>query len=187
MLVRNIKKVQFIQINYHKLLLLFLTCLVVGCSVIDVQGNAKFTSSKSWAILPFNNYSLAPRAGEKAETILATLLRIQGITNIRMYQEQDEDINIWPERNDRKRQENAMLLAANDNISYAITGSVEEWQYKHGVGSEPAVGLTIWVIEVSSGKVVWSASGARSGWSSESLSGTAQKLLKELVSNLKVT
>lgn len=186
MLTGNAKRMQFIHINF-KFLLLILTCLVAGCSVIDVQGNAKFNSSKDWAILPFHNYSLAPRAGEKAEVILATLLRIKGITHIEMYKEQNEDKDIWPERDDRKRQENALLLAAKDNVSYAITGSIEEWQYKHGVGSEPAVGMTIWVVEVTSGRIIWSASGARSGWSTESLSGTAQKLLRELVSNLKVT
>lgn len=186
MLTGNPESTQLIHIKFKFLLFLF-ACLVVGCSVIDVQGEAKFSPSKDWAILPFHNYSLAPRAGEKAEMILATLLRVKGITNIEMYQEENDDIDIWPERDDRKRQENAMRLAAKDNISYAITGSIEEWQYKHGVGSEPAVGMTIWVVEVESGRVIWSASGARSGWSTESLSGTAQKLIRELVSNLKVT
>jgi polysaccharide biosynthesis protein PelC len=79
------------------------------------------------------------------------------------------------------------LLAMKDNASYAITGSVDEWQYKLGVGSEPVVGLTIRVIELPSGAVVWSASGARSGWSTGSLSGTAQKLLRELISKLEIT
>lgn len=80
-----------------------------------------------------------------------------------------------------------MLLANKHNFSYAVTGSVEEWQYKLGVGSEPAVGLTIRVIEVATGKVIWSASGSRSGWSTGSLSGTAQKLLRDLISSIQIT
>ncbi len=56
-----------------------------------------------------------------------------------------------------------------------------------GRGGWAVVGLTIRVMEFRSGAVVWSASGARSGWSTGSLSGTAQKLLRELISKLEIT
>jgi hypothetical protein len=55
------------------------------------------------------------------------------------------------------------------------------------VWSEPVVGLTIRVIAIPSGAVVWSATGAQSGWSTGSLSGTAQKLLRELISKIEIT
>ena len=100
MLTGNPENAKFIHIKF-KFLLIFFTCLMAGCSVIDVQGEAKFSPSKDWAILRFHNYSLAPRAGEKAEMILATLLRVKGITNIEMYQEENEDIDIWPDRDAR--------------------------------------------------------------------------------------
>jgi TolB-like protein len=160
---------------------------LAACSVIDIQKGASFSSSQPWAILPFQNYSQTPRAGEQVEEIVATLLRIRGIPNIEMYQPQDEDKSGWLELNDRTRQQKALLSAARNNVSYAVTGSVDEWQYKLGVGSEPVVGLTVRVIEVPSGKIVWSASGARSGWSTGSLSGTAQKLLKDLISSIEIT
>ena len=118
--------------------------------------------------------------------MLATLFRIRGVPNIEIYQQHDEDKSGWPEFNDRKFQENALLLATKDNVSYAIAGSVNEWQYKLGVGSEPSVGLTIRIIEIPSGKVIWSASGARSGWSTESLNATAQKLLRDMISSLEI-
>jgi hypothetical protein len=44
------------------------------------------------------------------------------------------------------------------------------------------VGLTLQLIEVSSGKVVWAAAGAKSGWSREALSAVAQKLMRNLLS-----
>ncbi|SEK42095.1 hypothetical protein [Nitrosovibrio tenuis] len=160
---------------------------LTACSVIDVQKGSSFSSSGRWMILPFQNYSQTPRAGEQVEEMLATLFRIRGISNIEMYQQQDEDKSGLLEFDDRKRQEKALLFALKDKVSYAVTGSVDEWQYKLGVGSEPAVGLTIRVIEISSGKVVWSARGARSGWSTGSLSGTAQKLLGELISSVEIT
>lgn len=181
------RKPQSDQSKLNFLFIIILLNLLTSCSVTNVQKGVSLSSSERWIILPFQNYSQTPRAGEQAEEILATLLRIQGLPNIEMYQQQDDEKSEWPELNDRKYQKNTLELASKENISYAVTGSIDEWQYKLGVGSEPAVGLTIRIIEVPSGKVVWSASGARSGWSTESLTGTAQKLLKNLISDLNIT
>ncbi|MGQ9686803.1 MAG: penicillin-binding protein activator LpoB, partial [Thiobacillaceae bacterium] len=59
-----------------------------------------------------------------------------------------------------------------------------EWRYKIGVDGEPAVGLTLQVIDLVNGKVVWTASGGRSGWSREALSAVAQKLVRDLTQPL---
>ena len=67
-----------------------------------------------------------------------------------------------------------------------MTGSVEEWQYKNGLDGEPAVGISLQIVEPASGRVLWSNSGARAGWSRESLAGTAQKVLRKLVSDLRL-
>jgi hypothetical protein len=40
------------------------------------------------------------------------------------------------------------------------------------------------VIDVESGKVLWSAAGSRAGWSRDALSGVAQKLEKQLLAPL---
>ena len=67
-----------------------------------------------------------------------------------------------------------------------VAGSVEEWQYKNGLDGEPAVGISLRVIEPATGRVLWSKSGARAGWSRESLAGSAQKVLNKLVGGLRV-
>ncbi|SDY87242.1 hypothetical protein [Nitrosomonas sp. Nm58] len=186
MLIGSEKILRFAHLALKFFFFIILLNLLTACSVIDVQKSAPLSSSERWLVLPFQNYSQTPRAGEQVEEMLATLLRVRGVQNIEMYP-QGEDKNSWSEFNDRKRQENALLSAIKDNVFYAVAGSVDEWQYKLGVGSEPAVGLTIRIIAIPSGKVIWSASGARSGWSTESLSGTAQKLLRNLISDLEIT
>ena len=40
------------------------------------------------------------------------------------------------------------------------------------------------VIDLQSGDVVWTATGARSGWSREALSAVAQKLMRDLLGDL---
>ena len=87
-------------------------------------------------------------------------------------------------QDDRERQIQALDWARQQRLAYVITGSVEEWQYKNGLDGEPAVGVSLQVLEPATGRVVWSSSGARAGWSRESLAGAAQKVLRELVGNL---
>ncbi|WON73998.1 hypothetical protein [Nitrosospira sp. Is2] len=188
MFINDKEILQFLHKRRIVALLIFtvLSSLLASCSVVDVHKSAPLSSSQRWIVLPFQNYSQSPRAGEQVEEMVATLFRIRGIPNIEMYSVQDEDKGGWLDFNDRKRQEKALLLAIKHSASYAVTGSVDEWQYKLGVGSEPVVGLTIRVIEIPSGAVVWSASGAQSGWSTGSLSGTAQQLLRELISNIEI-
>jgi polysaccharide biosynthesis protein PelC len=188
MVIDSEKILQFISKKPRLKCLFFIISsnFLIACSVVDVHKGAPLSSSERWMILPFQNYSQAPRAGEQVEEMVATLFRVRGIPNIEMYEPQDEDKGSWLDFNDRKRQEKALLLAIKRNVSYAVTGSVDEWQYKLGVGSEPVVGLTLRVIEVPSGAVVWSAKGARSGWSTGSLSGTAQKLISELISSIEI-
>jgi hypothetical protein len=85
---------------------------------------------------------------------------------------------------ERKLAEQALAWAKQREARYAVSGSVEEWRYKVGVDGEPVVGLALTVTDLSSGAVVYSASGGKSGWSREALSGVAQKLVKELLAEL---
>jgi hypothetical protein len=65
-----------------------------------------------------------------------------------------------------------------------VTGSVEEWRYKGGLEGDPAVGLTLVVFELATNRVVWSASGSRTGTGADSVSGTALTLLGSLIDEL---
>ena len=47
---------------------------------------------------------------------------------------------------------------------------MDEWRYKVGIEGEPAVGITLYVMDLSSGAAAWSGAGAKAGWSSEALS-----------------
>lgn len=87
---------------------------------------------------------------------------------------------------DQERLATALDWARRQKLDYVISGSVEEWQYKNGLDGEPAVGISLRVLEPATGRVLWSSSGARAGWSRESLAGAAQKVLGELVDDLRL-
>ncbi|PPD50259.1 MAG: hypothetical protein CTY13_02000 [Methylobacter sp.] len=166
--------------------LIVLTMLLVACTVIETHGQNNFEPTKAWVLLPFQNYSGTPRANDKVEEILATILRNKGINNLQVYQNQNAKNDIWLLMDDKRQQQDALAWARQNNYNYGITGNIEEWHYKTGVGGEPAVGLSLRIIEIPTGKVVWSVTGAKSGWGAETVSGTAQKLLRSLLSDLEI-
>jgi len=59
--------------------------------------------------------------------------------------------------------------------------SWQEWRYKVGVDGEPAAGVTLQIIDVATGELLWSGSGGKSGWSREALSAVAHKLIRDLL------
>ncbi|WP_071871172.1 penicillin-binding protein activator LpoB [Atopomonas hussainii] len=160
---------------------LLLASLLAACSIHTQHTSEPLSREARWALLPLVNYAQAPQAGERAEQILQSLLAGEGLVPQRYPQGKAGEL---PQLDDRVRLHEAQQWAARQGFAYAITGSVEEWQYKNGLDGEPAVGITLQVIEPGSGRVLWSTSAARAGWSRESLAGAAQKVLAELVDEL---
>ncbi len=160
--------------------------ILQSCSVIDTNSDQHLDPTQTWALLPFQNHTATPRAGEKIESILTTLLHAHSISHFVTYPSLNDNSDL-PELDDRRLQERALAWARENHIYYAITGSVEEWRYKTGVSGEPVVGISIRIVDIGTGRTVWSATGARSGWSTESLTGTAQKLIRELLSSLEIS
>lgn len=72
---------------------------------------------------------------------------------------------------------------------YIVAGRVTEYTYKSGVGEQPAVGVTARLIECATGRVVWSATRARTGsaaWFQEdSLGLLTSRICRDLALSLK--
>lgn len=162
------------------LLTLLSALLFSGCQSSGGQTHAPaILPEASIIMLPFLNRSETPLAGERAEAIALSVLRESGLLQLQVYALEPEP-NGLPVLDDVKRLNDATERAIERGMSYAIAGSVEEWRYKSGLDGEPAVGLSMRLVDLDSGQILWSGSAARSGWSRESLSGTAQKVLEEL-------
>ena len=54
---------------------------------------------------------------------------------------------------DRRNQEAALTWAKTTGAKYAVAGSVDEWRYKVGLDGEPATGISLNVIDLTSGQV----------------------------------
>ncbi len=185
---------------------LFFGCLLIpllsACSVDQIYHNKALDNKANWVLLPIVNRSQTPQAGERVEAILVSLLRSRGITHITHYPKTPQS-QILMMLDDQTRYNKALKWASTQQFRYAITGTVEEWRYKAGLDGEPAVGVTLQVIDlrqhkkapaskiaaiVASGQetlpVLWSATGARTGWGSEGIAATTQKLLNKLLNGM---
>lgn len=164
-----------------------LSCILVifsitagGCqSTQSERQDSGLDTDSQVVLLPFLNRSETPLAGERAEAIALSVLRSRGMDGLQTYDLPVEG-NGLPVLDDGKRLADAKQNALNKGASHALTGSVEEWRYKSGLDGEPAVGLSLRLVDLESNQVLWSGSAARSGWSRSSLAGTAQKVLQEL-------
>lgn len=167
------------------LMVIVLVTFVSGCGTTGttVVKNGPVRSAGRWVILPVVNNSETPQAGERLEAILDTFLRKGGIATLDRYPPPKED-DTHLVSSDRQRYEAALEWARGAKYDYAVGGSVEEWRYKSGLDAEPAIGITMRVLEVNTGKVLWAATGTRTGGSSQNTSATAVDLVDSMMRQL---
>ena len=163
------------------IVMLLAALLGAGCATTDnsAQGPVIDGSAK-WVMLPILNHTDVPQAGLSAEAIVEGLLRSGGVNNITRYPAQLSQDTLF-EPSERKVYIEAEKWAKAQNAKYAVYGAVDEWRYKVGIDGEPAVGVALHIIDLTNNQVVWSGVGGKSGWSRESLSGVAQKLIRGLL------
>lgn len=169
-----------------------LTALVImgvaGCSTA-IQSTAEgvaLAPDANWALLPIANHTDTPQAGLSAEAFVLHLLQRRGVVGVQQYPAALSRDSLF-EPTERKVAEEALQWARAQGVTFVVTGSVQEWRYKVGIDGEPAVGITLKVLDVATGKVMWSGSAAKSGWSREALSAVAQSVLTELLASLPLT
>ncbi|NPA82599.1 MAG: hypothetical protein GXO31_08315 [Epsilonproteobacteria bacterium] len=158
--------------RFDKAILFLLVFILSGCGgIVNYSPNSSVPRDGKIIVLPFQNNSDAPLAGQKVKNILANVLYSKGF-DVEVVSLNDEDYIT---------QDKAFRIADRKGAKYFIFGSVNEWRYKTGIEAEPAVSLDLRVIDRESERVVYSAVGAKNGWSDESLGSVAQKLILELV------
>lgn len=158
-------------------------CLVACTTSSTVSGKMALDRDAKWAILPMENHTDTPQSALSAEAIAEHGLRARGVTSIARYPATLSRDSLF-EPAERRTVDEARKWAREQGAQYGLTGAVEEWRYKVGIDGEPAAALTLQLVDLGSGQVVWSASGAKSGWSRDSLAGVAQKLIEELLGSI---
>ncbi|HMY81373.1 MAG TPA: DUF4136 domain-containing protein [Agitococcus sp.] len=157
--------------------------LLQGCSTLHTTPKTtKLDTSAQWVLVPSINNTETPQAGARLDSITASLLRVNGVNQLSVYQSNNNNESLF-DLADRRNQEQALNAVKSTGAKYAVAASVDEWRYKVGLDGEPAAGVTVNIIDLSTGQVVWSGTAAKTGWSREAVSAIAQKTVDQLLKN----
>ena len=155
--------------------------LLAGCSTMHQGMREAAPQAETWVVLPFVNNTETPFAAERAEAITTALLYARGVQRVMTAPlDPAADVEALPDRG-LKRQREGLEWAKKQNFRYALQGTVTEWRYKVGLDGEPVAGMTLQLLDLQDGKVLWSGSAGKSGWSREAVSAVAQQVLEQLI------
>ena len=158
-----------------KFIFLFISVFIFSCSSVYNVQHSKIKKEDSFVVIPFKNNTETPLAGLRASSI------VKGVLGSRGYNIRDIFTDI-PERDLTDREIKSLLQESkNKGIRYAVVGDVNEWRYKTGIDGEPAVSLSMRIIDLETGKIVWVATGSKSGWGHQSLGVVAQDLINDIL------
>ena len=173
-------------ISWITIAALFLLALLSGCtSVLNVKGSAPLQPGVNWALLPFGDFGETPQAGERAEEITTSLMRVRWNLDLERYPVTKES-SALVDLDERQRYEKALQWARDQGFVYGVSGSVQEWRYRSGSEGEAAVGLSLRVVNIRTGKAEWVATGSRSGFGAQTVSGVAEQLLTKMIDQIKM-
>ena len=163
-----------------------LLTLFLGCSSIQHSKSPAMQCNVKWVILPIDNFTESPHAGQSTEKLTENVLRSVGVKSIESFPaalaDSLDEFGATP-----KKYTKALAWAREQGAIYGVTGSVTEWHYKSGSDGEPAVGIALQIIDIESGHSIWSSAGAKTGWERDALSGTAQKLIRIILNSLSLS
>ena len=158
-----------------KILIYLLFSFLLSCaSVVSVKG-VSIPKSATFVVLPFENNTETPLAGLRVASITEGVAVSKGY-NIKpkVYGENKEYTQLDIQNMIRELKERG-------DVDYVITGSVNEFRYKTGIDGEPAVSITLKIYDLKENKFVLINTGSRTGWSHESITTVAQKLLRAIL------
>lgn len=164
-------------------------CLVIlaGCAQQCTYRQDELIVSKKGvlAVIPFENLAGYPSAGLIAAELFQAELYAQTHGRVKTILAETVAGKLAPlEGKALSPKEVGDLLGA----ELLVVGRVTEYGYKHGLGEDPAVGVSVRLIEARSGRVLWSGARSQTGrysWiKQDGLSRLAQLICHRLVDDL---
>jgi hypothetical protein len=159
--------------------------MLAGCASTSFHAGPtpNIERSASWVVAPLINNTATPYAGQRAAQLVTALLSQHDAGQVQAAPAAP-DAGGLPIDNGAAAEDAARTFATQQNARYLIRGSVDEWSYKIGLDGQPAVGFTLNVVDLTTGKVLWSGAASASGGSREGVAVLAQKTLNSLVERL---
>lgn len=166
--------------------LTLLSVLLASCASMQVDHSKTVAvpNNDFMVVFPISNLTETPQADERATAIATNLLRIKGFAHVAAYPVKTMKPALIPGVKVPVKEATLLAWARSMGANYALSGTVNEWNYKVGMDGEPVVGFNLDLIDVTSGKHIWSAVGSQSGGSRTSVSEVAQNLMQSMLTSI---
>lgn len=181
--------------------------LLAGCSFGRInsrdfaQPGAALPAGSTVAVLPFENLTNHPNAGQIAADIVSTeLYGVEGIRTVevgrvrsRLSAAKPAADAATPTASANDGQPDAAPLDAQAagralGVDAVLAGSVSEYGYQHGLREEPVVGLNARLVRTSDGAVLWTSSQSEAGrgyFSRDSVNNVTQRVVARMIDSLR--
>jgi hypothetical protein len=161
-----------------------LGCLwLTGCATSVYEGSERgLSTSGSMKILmpPFYNATDDEHASRALTELTGTALLERGVP---LYQ--TEEILVRSGEEQAAGEEGRYAeLAGQIGATHLLIGTVHEYRYKTDLDGDPAVGITLRLVDAGTGRTVWQGSSANVGYAFASLTSTSHRAVRELVERI---
>ena len=170
----------------HRLLALGLTALVAltaGCATVVTRGGSTGTLRVERLLLPpFVNATDDEHASRALTEMAGSMLIEAGLP---LFQTEETLLRSAADKANGPDGRYAEL-ARTVGASHLLIGTVHEYRYKTDLDGDPAVGLTLRLIDAATGQTLWQGSSGNVGYAFASVTSAAQKALRSLLRDLPV-
>ena len=166
----------------RKLPLLALLLLLPGCTTTTRDGGKPHVNKGKFTLVmpPFVNATDHEHAGLALTQLTGSTLLEQGMPLIQT----EEILNKTADESAPKQEVRNQQIAQENKATYLLMGTVHEYRYKSDLNANPAVGITLRLVNVADGRTLWQGSSSKVGRFQASLTSTAQKAVRDLVSKV---
>ena len=158
--------------------------LLSGCASTALHASRaiRLAPGAAIAVASFANYTTTPGAGSRAASMTASLLLVHGLKGVTILTVDHHNrlpLGLQPNPATLLRKARAM------GARYVVEGAVQEWRYTIGLDGQPAVAVTMDLVGVRSGRVIWTATASRSGVPRQSVGVLAENTLNAMIESLR--
>jgi hypothetical protein len=167
-----------------RLLAACLLALTAGCATVVHHGGPPGGMIRVDRLLlpPFVNATDDEHAGRALTEITGSALVEAGLA---LYQTEDVLIKSAADKAQGPDGRYAEL-ARTVNATHLLLGTVHEYRYKTDLDGDPAVGITLRLVDAASGQTLWQGTGGNVGFAFASLTSASRKAVRTLVQEMPV-
>src|SRR5688572_10801467 len=166
-------------------LILCLALLLSGCTTVVHHGGQRTGTIPVMRLLlpPFVNATDDQHAGRALTELTGSALVEAGVPLFQTEESLLKSAADQAQGPDGRYAELARTVSA----THLLIGTVHEYRYKTDLDGDPAVGITLRLVDAASGETLWQGTSGNVGYAFASLTSTSQKAVRSLVQQLPVS